>query len=294
TGGHLASLFAFHGRAPCANPCRISRTVKSRRETNRKPARLGRSCARSSCDEVFLQPDLPRRKATTPPVDRPLLSFLQCYLRRPSGLPYEAGAISEKRSHFRIRWPQALLILNNGFAAGCKLENDVDQIADHDRPLTASIVRLAVFDALRESGGHECRRSIRNECEISHGRCVTDHYRRAARIKRLSCNGADDRSFALSRPKRIERSEDHDWYAERPRECLRHHVGGYFGSRVGRLSLQRMGFIDRHFYRGAVNLAGRSVHDPFGTVLPRSFEHVQRAEHVCFDIGLRCEIGIGY
>src|ERR1700681_2110976 len=54
-----------------------------------------------------------------------------------------------------------------------------------------------------------------------------------------------------------------------------------------------MRFIDRHCYRGAVDLARRSVHDPLGTVLPRSFEHVQCAEHVGFDIGLRCEIGIG-
>src|ERR1700754_2100120 len=163
--------------------------------------------------------------------------------------------MGEKGSHLRIRWPQAFLILNNGFVAGCEFENDVDQITYLDRVLTAGVVRLAVFDALGDSRSHECGRCVRNECEISHGCRVTDHYCLARGIKRLAYDGGDDRSLALSRAERIERSEGHDGYAERPRECLRHHVGGNLGSRIRRLSLQRMTFIDRHLDGGAVDLA---------------------------------------
>jgi len=142
----------------------------------------------------------------------------------------ETGAISEQRSHFRIRWSQTLVLLKHRLAAGCQVDDDVDQIADHDRPLTAGVICLAVFYPFGESGSHECRRSIRNESEIAHGRGVADHDRGAGRIERLSDNGADDRSFTLSWPERIEWPEDYDWYAERPGECLRHHIRGYFGS----------------------------------------------------------------
>src|SRR5438874_7619227 len=142
----------------------------------------------------------------------------------------EAGAISEQCSHFRIWRSQTLVLLKHRLAAGCQVHDDVDQIADHDRPLTASVIRLAVLYAFGESGRHECRCSICNEREIAHGRRVADHDRRAGRIERLSDNGGDDRSFTLSWPKRIEWSENYNWYAERPGECLRHHIRGYFGS----------------------------------------------------------------
>src|SRR5260221_13258726 len=55
-----------------------------------------------------------------------------------------------------------------------------------------------------------------------------------------------------------------------------------------------MRFIDRHRYRGAVNLAGRSVHDSLGTVLSRGLEYVQRANHIGVNIRLCGEVGIGY
>ncbi len=54
-----------------------------------------------------------------------------------------------------------------------------------------------------------------------------------------------------------------------------------------------MSFIDRHCYGCAVDLAGRRVNDPLGAALPRGLEHIQGAEHVCFDIGLRSDVGIG-
>src|SRR5689334_7161057 len=55
-----------------------------------------------------------------------------------------------------------------------------------------------------------------------------------------------------------------------------------------------MGFSNRHCQGGAVNFAGRSMHDPLRTVLPRRLENVQGTEHICFDIGLRCDVRIGY
>ncbi len=202
----------------------------------------------------------------------------------------EAGAISEQRSHFRICRSQTLLILKHRLFAGSKIDDDINQVADHDRPLTTCVIWLAVFDALGQSGSHERGRGICNECKVTYGCCISDHDRGAGRIWRLPYDGSDDRPFALSWPKRIEWPEDDDWYAERFRKSPCHHVRGYFGSGIRRLSLQRMSFIDRHCYGCAVDLAGRRVNDPLGAALPRGLEHIQSAEHVCFDIGLRSDV----
>src|SRR5215207_10050359 len=110
---------------------------------------------------------------------------MQCYLRRPSGRPEETGTIGEKRPHLRIRRPAPLLVLENRLVAGCKLNNDVNQIADLDRPLAAGIICLTEFDVLGETGSHECGRGIANKCEVSDCRSVTDHYRGAGWIERL-------------------------------------------------------------------------------------------------------------
>src|SRR6266567_2987970 len=55
-----------------------------------------------------------------------------------------------------------------------------------------------------------------------------------------------------------------------------------------------MGLVDGHLDGRAVDLAGRSVNDPLGAVLTRRFEHIQGAENVRFDIGLRSHIGMRY
>ena len=117
--------------------------------------------------------------------------------------------------------------------------------------------------------------------------------RRTRRIERLPDNGPDDRSFTLPGPNVLNGLQNHHWHTERSGERLRHHIGGHLGGQVRRLSLQRIGFIDRHRQGRAVDFAGRCLHDPLGSVLPGSFEKIQGAEHVRFHIGLRRDVRIG-
>src|ERR1700693_6026027 len=131
---------------------------------------------------------------------------------------YEAGAISEQRSHFRIRWPQTLVVLKHRLDAGRRVDERINHIPDHDRPLTAGVICPAVFNAFGEPRSHECRSRVRNECEIAHGRRVAHHDRGARRIERLSDSGADDRSFTLSWPERVEWTENTNRYDEHASE----------------------------------------------------------------------------
>ena len=59
------------------------------------------------------------------------------------------------------------------------------------------------------------------------------------------------------------------------------------------MRVERMSFVDRHILGGAVDLAGRGVHDPRDPEVGGRLNHVKRAGDVGVDVAFRGEIRIG-
>ncbi len=140
----------------------------------------GITSAGPSCDEIPLPPDLLSRKAMTPPVNCPLQPFrsVTCGDHPVAWTKRVQSASNARTSNLS----QTLLILKHRLSAGSKIDDDINQVADHDRPLTTCVIWLAVFDALGQSGSHERGRGICNECKVTYGCCISDHDRGAGRI----------------------------------------------------------------------------------------------------------------
>src|SRR5580704_8702731 len=208
TTGPLIWLKIMRGIGPLRCPslwrlAQIRSDVSNRRHCRRQSTRLG--------DESTFAAHQPVGQSPTPPGDGALQALAQIDFNAPTGRGREALAVRQQGANLRTwrahaRW----IVFDRSFVAIGETYHRLNDVPDSCRGSAAGVVGAAKFNIRRDSNSREGFDGVSDESEIAHRRGVAHEDCRARRIERLADDHGDHGAFALTRAKRVERSQNGD------------------------------------------------------------------------------------